>query len=368
MTLSQQTERAIESCYNAVMAPHLWPGALQELAESLGAASGTFFNRDRGDGQVPMSSGHREFADLWLRNQFHAPCPISVRAPLRYLAGYDTTLQQEIISEEEMRRSAYFNETARPAKREWWAATGWSVGDKSWCISFYRTGRQGPFSPREAARLRLLQPHLARITSLADRLSDAGVLSALSALERLRSAALVIDGRGAAIHMNALAEDLLGEDFNLVRGLPAARDASSNRALRKLVAAAASQPRGGEVPLHGRIVINRDGVPWLLVEVMPITEFASDVFGEARAVLLLTDLAAPRVADSALLAYVFGLTAAEAKLAGHITSGSGLDEAASGLGVARETARSQLKAVFLKTNTRRQAELVALAGRLRPLD
>ena len=39
--------------------------------------------------------------------------------------------------------------------------------------------------------------------------------------------------------------------------------------------------------------------------------------------------------------------------------------AAASLGVSRETARTQLKAVFAKTNTRRQAELAALVARLR---
>ena len=51
--------------------------------------------------------------------------------------------------------------------------------------------------------------------------------------------------------------------------------------------------------------------------------------------------------------------AAEAKLAAKLALGSGIENAAASLGVSRETARTQLKAVFAKTNTRRQAELVA---------
>ena len=68
---------------------------------------------------------------------------------------------------------------------------------------------------------------------------------------------------------------------------------------------------------------------------------------------------------SAELCSAFGLTAAEAKLAAKLASGSGIEGAAASLGVSRETARTQLKAVFGKTNTRRQAELVALVSRLR---
>ena len=62
----------------------------------------------------------------------------------------------------------------------------------------------------------------------------------------------------------------------------------------------------------------------------------------------------------------FGLTPAEARLAGLIADGIGVDEAAAKLGTARETVRSQLKAVFAKTGTRSQVSLAALAARLRP--
>jgi hypothetical protein len=49
------------------------------------------------------------------------------------------------------------------------------------------------------------------------------------------------------------------------------------------------------------------------------------------------------------------------------TSGAGesVELAAERLDVSVSTARTQLKAVFAKTNTHRQAELVALIGRLR---
>jgi DNA-binding CsgD family transcriptional regulator len=66
------------------------------------------------------------------------------------------------------------------------------------------------------------------------------------------------------------------------------------------------------------------------------------------------------------LCAAFGLTAAEAKLAARLASGLGIDAAAASLGVSRETSRSQLKGVFAKTNTRRQAELAGLLARLRP--
>jgi DNA-binding CsgD family transcriptional regulator len=116
------------------------------------------------------------------------------------------------------------------------------------------------------------------------------------------------------------------------------------------------------------IVVDRDDAPWLLVEAMPVTAFGSDLFSSGRLILLLTDLRSPQRPDSAQLCAAFNLTAAEAKMAAKLASGVGIDTAAASLGVSRETARSQLKAVFAKTNTRRQAELAGLLARLRPSD
>ena len=57
MPLTEKTERALEACHDAILAPTRWPWALQSLAESFGAASCTFYEHDRekSPGPVPMS-------------------------------------------------------------------------------------------------------------------------------------------------------------------------------------------------------------------------------------------------------------------------------------------------------------------------
>ena len=122
--------------------------------------------------------------------------------------------------------------------------------------------------------------------------------------------------------------------------------------------------RDGAQP-YAPIVVERDEAPWLLVEAMPVTAFGSDLFGSGSVVLLLTDLTAPLRPEATQLCAAFHLTVAEAKIAAKVASGMGVDGAAASLGLSRETARTQLKAVFAKTNTRRQAELAALVSRLR---
>jgi DNA-binding CsgD family transcriptional regulator len=221
-----------------------------------------------------------------------------------------------------------------------------------------------PFTREDATRLAMVGPHIGKIVSLAQKFAAFDAASKLSALERVSSAAVVIDATGRATQMNLPAQNLLGADFNLVRGRPAAHDPASNRRLQALVSFALHAERGS-AQAFAPVVVDRDEAPWLLVEAMPVTAFGSDLFSPGRVILLLTDLRSPVRPEATQLCAAFGLTVAEAKLAAKLASGSGVDGAAASLGVSRETARTQLKAVFAKTNTRRQAELTALVARLR---
>jgi DNA-binding CsgD family transcriptional regulator len=63
---------------------------------------------------------------------------------------------------------------------------------------------------------------------------------------------------------------------------------------------------------------------------------------------------------AAVLFSRFGLTPAEARIALGIAHGDSLATIAKEHGVSVKTARTQLKAVFAKTATHRQAELAAL--------
>jgi DNA-binding CsgD family transcriptional regulator len=370
MPLTPRTERALEACYDALLAPGRWSSALQLLGESLGGVSCLFFEHDRDSALGrPMSIEHEGFSDLWNRNEPHAPDPHVgpwlERCKYFIRSGCGSAIEHQFSTEEERRTLPYYQETARPARREWQAFVYFSVEGDDWCLPIYRGDDRGPFTPADAKGLAKVGPSLAKVVSLARKFAAFDAASKLSALERVSSAAVVIDATGRATQMNLPAQNLLGADLNLTRGRPAARDSASNRRLQELISLALHTPPGA-APYYAPIVINRDDAPWLLVEAMPVTAYGSDLFSSGRLILLLTDLRSPLRPDLTQLCAAFGLTAAEAKLAAKVASGTGVDGAAASLGVSRETARTQLKAVFAKTNTRRQAELAGLLARLRP--
>jgi DNA-binding CsgD family transcriptional regulator len=76
------------------------------------------------------------------------------------------------------------------------------------------------------------------------------------------------------------------------------------------------------------------------------------------------EILGPTALPAARLRSLFGLSEAEAQLVGALVDGLTLKEIAARRGVAVTTVRSQLRSVFLKTETERQADLVALVLRV----
>jgi DNA-binding CsgD family transcriptional regulator len=70
------------------------------------------------------------------------------------------------------------------------------------------------------------------------------------------------------------------------------------------------------------------------------------------------------VPSQARLRSLFDLTIAEARIAQRLACGDSVEEAAQKLNIKMTTARTQLAAIFAKTDTRRQAKLVAILSRV----
>jgi DNA-binding CsgD family transcriptional regulator len=84
----------------------------------------------------------------------------------------------------------------------------------------------------------------------------------------------------------------------------------------------------------------------------------------ALTIITLVDLTEPAQPSGETLQRLFGLTAAEARLACEIACGASPSEAAAALGIEMLIARSQLSSILAKTGTQRQGALVALLARL----
>ena len=324
MPLTERTERALEACHDAILAPTRWPSALQSLAESFGAASCMFYEHDRENSPAPapMSEGHVAFADRLTRNQAHAPDP-HVGPYLQKCnsfrrAGWASVLEHDLSTEDERRTIPFYPGDG-------------ATGEAGVVCGVLFLGRRPQLVLADLPRRRPVYartretPCQGRTLSRQNRQSGPEVCRVRRSPRNSRrwsessSAAIVIDATGRARQMNAPAQDLLGDDFNLVQGRPAARDPASNRRLQQLVSFALHAERGS-AQAFAPIVVDRDEAPWLLVEAMPVTAFGSDFFSSGRVILLLTDLRSPLRPEATQFCAAFGLTVAEAKLAAKLAS------------------------------------------------
>jgi DNA-binding CsgD family transcriptional regulator len=360
---------AIEACYDAAFEFKRWPQALQKLADSLGATSCVIrttdethpFRCDQSRQTTltrPDSTEHAEFAAVWLERIEGAPDPHSDQ-PKQPANSF--VVEDEITTPEQRRALPYYQEIARPGNREWWASVCVVVKNRDWHLSMFRDARRGPFCPREAEHFLTVAPDLRRVISVAEKVWDISIGPSLAALDRLNCAAALVDCRGYVMRFNEHAEALFGSGLTIRHGRLHAADRASDARLQGLTRAAVSPD--GSVWAEP-VVIARNGSPWLLAEAMPMTSFAHDLFNGGDTLLYFTDLVAERAPSERLLGRAFHLTAAEARLACSLAAGEGIGAASARLAISRETVRTQLRAIFAKTGTRRQAELTALLSRL----
>jgi DNA-binding CsgD family transcriptional regulator len=223
-----------------------------------------------------------------------------------------------------------------------------------------------PFGTAQIDLVDALLPHTGRAVWLAERLAETTRQRAVAfaGLDQLRGAVVLVDERGRILAANEAAgviaarEEVLRLDRD---GLHASRSAE-DAALMRLVRQAVATARGEGTQPGGVLVLARDGRRPLELVVTPLPRAAGLAFGRRRAAaaVFVRDSEDGPAPPAIWLRQLYGLTAVEARLASALGGGEALEAAAERLAIARATARNHLKRIFEKTDTHRQAELVAL--------
>ena len=362
----EDIERALDACYDAILAPEGWPQALHALAGSIGAA-GCRFRGKTGEHAIldlPASPALGEFLTEFARDGWWRDDPRATRGWPLTAGGKCVPIDHDIADEKERRQLPLYADLSHRHDLPWWAAVAFATESNDWTLSLFRTGRQGPFDREDARHLASLRPHFARMIRLSERFALGQAAAELDTLDRLACAAVLIDWRGMVARVNRHADALLGDGLKVCRGALMASDARSNRDLQQLVSWVRAGPVSRAAAPPGRVLVRSAEKGPLIVEALPVAGLAADAFGQARAVLVITDIERRPPVPEDLLRATFALTPAEARLACRLAAGASLDDAADALGIAKNTARIQLRAVFAKTGTARQGQLIAVLARL----
>jgi DNA-binding CsgD family transcriptional regulator len=344
----------------AAIDPSRWDAAMEAVAEATGAFGAALFPIQ---GRLPMVPRSKSLAaafetyirDGWIyHDERYRAWPACVRKGVA--TDFDFTTTDEIAGH------PYYQEFLTPHGLRWYAAVRAASGDDQWTLSIQRSIVQGPFSEREQQQLATLSTRLSGAVALSRALDFARADAALGAFEVSNSAVVLLDRCAEVLQVNGAAQRLLGPELQITRKRLTSQDRNATAALdRALHALLWAQTSSALMP---PVVLPRDGKRPLLAYPMRLSAVSSNALAPCQALVVFVDLEArPRPPENAL-SVGFGLTAAEARLAVRIATGASLESVADEIGIALETARHQLKAIFAKTDTHRQAELVSVMARL----
>jgi len=230
----------------------------------------------------------------------------------------------------------------------------------------YRREGCRPFDPVDFELLDLLVPHLTRAYLIHCRFGEARHerRALREVIDRLPSGVILLDKDSRAVLTNRSADQILAleDGIRLDRGRPRLDDPQQDRAFQQLVADALQTSAQRGRSYGGTLsVVRPSGRRSYATMVGPLLAPPPGTnLGEAVAILFVADPEGSQISTTEVLEGLYDLTPAEADLLRLLAEGHSLEEVADQRGVTMNTARSQLKQVFAKTDTRRQGELVRL--------
>lgn len=231
-------------------------------------------------------------------------------------------------------------------------------------VSLYRDRSRREFSESDLRVLRFLAPHLRRAFKLHGQLSEAKADSAgaEAALDMLPTGVVLFDLKGKITFINRRAAGIIAEKDGLLAissQLRAEIPAESEHMSAMMENAISLSTRSG-ISAGGAILISRRTRPPLQIVISPVRNTKLQIFQKIAAIGFVNDPLRSPLPAEATLRKLYGLTAAECRIALFLSDGRSPRHIAEITCVSENTVRSQIKSIFSKTGVNRQAELVRL--------
>jgi DNA-binding CsgD family transcriptional regulator len=355
----------VGNIYDAAMDTALWPAFMKRLTLAVNAQSGLLRVQDLESNDIGtyITLGlDPEFQQRYKEHYVYGDPLMSAIAKL----STGTVMQTSNLMPTSFRNTEFFNDYARPQGMD---HTAGSILVKNQSrvavIGLHRPEQAGCYQPHEIELLDLLIPHLQRAFQINGHLLQLkdNTNAAHDALHRLPAGIILVDASGRPLFINNRAETILAGDHGLTlsrNGLQAStwKDTQS---LHKLIfeASQSSNKMGGVLSIADPVSPHP-----LSVLVAPVNQENNFDFGidisQATAALFVNTAKEQHNFSLDVLCHLYGLTQAEARLAGALANGHSLEMIAEKFKLSKHTIRTQLKSCFQKTGAHRQTELVKL--------
>ncbi len=370
-------EKSLDACYEAILVPEKWPDALHKLSRALDAACVMFYPRNpdlasndprnpsRPLMRMPISHDYRDLLEEYTKNGWFLNHYRAERGLPLLDSGRRVVIEDDISTKEERKHLLHYNELYLNFGFPGFAMIGFSVEGAPWAVPILRGIGQGHFTRKDAKYLSSISSHFRRFIALSERfvLHQNNIkLDILNA----SCAAFLLDGQGRVAQFNSRAAQLLTAGLSVAHGRLHATDHGSDMELQRVIHIATHARSASGLQGVGPVAVTRPGKRPLLIDVLPTIGIIADAFLSTSTILVVSDLDEKPLPSGQRLRAAFGLSTAEARVAGLLSAGHGLDTIADELRLSRETVRAHLKNIYLKTDTNRQAELVSIMSRIYP--
>jgi DNA-binding CsgD family transcriptional regulator len=357
--------------YEAAAEPDRWPGFMQAFARAVDAEGVVLWLHDFADGSASFDGSGASLAC------FTGFDPAAIGSYAEHYSGVNVWAKNEdkltsgsvvtssmLYPDAELVRSEYYNDWLKPQDL-FYALGGVVTKHETLAVKFsaMRSKRLGAYTERQLELYRLLTPHLQRAVDMHRRLAQARLpgQAALASLALQPTAVWLLGSNGELLHANPAAERLIRRGDVLTQGCdgrPHARVQSENQRLQRLIASALRTGLGQGMDAGGaQMIWGNNGGGMLHVMVTPLTP-GFNGFGAAAAAVFATDPSSLPQGLEGNLRRFYELTPAEARLTAALIAGETVHEFAERTDISEATARTQLKSVFAKTDTRRQSDLM----------
>ena len=358
MLPSEVANELIGSVYEAGAFPDRWPEALHRIGAALGAAGGNLIRSTAATLEMQSSPGIEQATNDFAREGWNAHNTRVSRLLDR--AGYAGFLtDSDLHTPEELATLPMYAEFLNPRGLAAGAATIIQGARDDALILAVEA-----FANHEAAREALplldqLRPHMARAAVLSSEIQNARVAGMVEAFNSVGTAIALLDRHGklvaASERFKRYLDDVVLDGPQRLRMADEATD-------RRFAAAVADLDRnktGVSIAMR-----DKDKVGVAVLHLVPARHDARELFSHVSIFAVMGNSSNDLLPGADIIAALFDLTPAEARVARGIAQGLSPAEMAKRLNLSTETIRTQLKGVFAKTSTKRQSELSLLISKL----
>lgn len=348
----------IASIYEAGAFPERWPDALHKLGKSLGAKGGNLIRSTGSHLEMQSSPEIAEVTQAFAREGWNdRNTRVSRLLERRDHAGFLT--DSHLHTDEELTSLPMYVEFLNQRGVAAGAATIVQGAHDDALIVALEAFTDHPASRLAVPALDRLRPHIARACILSSEIQAAKVAGLVQAFNAVGSAIGLLDHAGRLVggsdqFMRYYAE-LMAEGPTRLRMLDERSDQRFALALAHL-----DRHKAG----LSLAVRDKDQVGAAVMHLIPARNDARELFSNVAMFAVIARPGNNLLPGADIIAALFDLTPAEARVARGIAQGLSPGEIAKELNQSYETIRSHLKRVFGKTSTKRQNELTLLISKI----